>query len=90
MKQQDILKTLDTLYTKVLEGIPPKKEAVVPMAERYLQKSASIDDAALALINSHLNKFMQGDKAYYSAVNKWWRWRRRWLVFGKHKGQCTC
>lgn len=56
MKQQDILKTLDTVYAKVLEGIPPKKEAIVPLAERYLQKSGSVDEAAMALINNHLNK----------------------------------
>lgn len=56
MKQQDILKTLDTVYAKVLEGIPPKKEAIVPMAERYLRKNGSVDEAAMALINSHLNK----------------------------------
>lgn len=56
MKQQDILKALDTLYEKVLEGIPPKKEAVVPMAERFLKKNASVDEAAMALINNHLNK----------------------------------
>ena len=56
MKREDIIKTLDHLYTKALEGIPPKKEAVVPMAERYLRNGASIDDAAMDLINSQLGK----------------------------------
>ncbi len=56
MKREEILKTLDTLYDKVLQGMPPKREGAVAMAERYLKKNGSVDDAALDLITDHINK----------------------------------
>ena len=56
MKREEILNTLDALYDKVLLGLPPKREGAVAMAERYLRKNDSVDDAALALINDQINK----------------------------------
>ena len=50
MKREEILNTLDSLYDKVLQGVPPKREGAVAMAERYLRKNDSVDDAALDLI----------------------------------------
>ena len=54
MKQEQIMELLDTLYEKVLQGLPPKKEGAVAMAERYLRKGDSTDDAAMLLINTQL------------------------------------
>ena len=56
MKREEILNTLDALYDKVLRGLPPKREGAVAMAERYLRKNDSVDDAALDLITDHMSK----------------------------------
>lgn len=56
MKREEILKTLDTLYDKVLQGLPPKREGAVAMAERYLRKNSSVDEAALDLITDQIAK----------------------------------
>ena len=56
MNRETIMNTLDALYAKALEGLPPKKEAAVPMAARYMKNADSIDDAAMSLINSQLRK----------------------------------
>ena len=56
MKREEILNTLDSLYDKVLQGVPPKREGAVAMAERYLRKNPSVDEAALDLITDHINK----------------------------------
>ena len=56
MKREEWMRLLDSLYAKVLEGVPPKKEGAVAMAERYLRKNRSLDDAAMDLINSQLRK----------------------------------
>lgn len=56
MKREELMSLLDSLYDKVLEGIPPIREGAVSMAERYLRKNRSLDDAAMDLINSQLRK----------------------------------
>ena len=56
MKREEILNTLDAIYEKVLRGMPPKRESAVAMAERYLRKYDSVDDAAVELINDHIGK----------------------------------
>ena len=56
MKREELLNTLDALYEKVLKGLPPKRESAMALAERYLNKSNSIDDAAMNLINDMLSK----------------------------------
>lgn len=56
MNREEILNTLDALYDKVLRGLPPKREGAVAMAERYLRKNDSVDDAAMALINDHIGR----------------------------------
>ena len=56
MKREEILNTLDSLYDEVLQGVPPKREGAVAMAERYLRKNPSVDEAALDLITDHINK----------------------------------
>ena len=50
------MNTLDILYDKVLQGMPPKREGAVAMAERYLKKNGSVDEAALDLITDHITK----------------------------------
>ena len=56
MKREEILNTLDALYDKVLQGVPPKREGAVAMAERYLRKNDSVDEAALDLITDHISR----------------------------------
>ncbi|MBQ3257953.1 MAG: EcsC family protein [Oscillospiraceae bacterium] len=56
MKREEIMNTLDILYDKVLQGMPPKREGAVAMAERYLKKNGSVDEAALDLITDHITK----------------------------------
>ena len=55
MKREEILNTLDALYDKVLRGAPPKREGAAAMAERYLKKNPSVDEAAVDLITDHIN-----------------------------------
>jgi len=56
VKREEIMNTLDTLYDKVLQGMPPRREGAVAMAERYLKKNGSVDEAALDLITDHISK----------------------------------
>ena len=56
MKQEEILQTLDRLYSLVLDGIPHVTVPVVELAEKYHRRSNSVDDAAMRLINSQLHK----------------------------------
>ena len=56
MNREELMNTLDALYDKVLKGLPPKRETAVAMAERYLRKNHSVDDAAMDLINDQLGR----------------------------------
>ena len=54
MKQEEIMQTLDKLYSLVLDGIPHVSAPVVELAEKYRRKSDNVDDAAMKLINAQL------------------------------------
>lgn len=58
MKQENIMQTLDRLYALVLDGIPHVSAPVVDWAEKLLKRSGNVDDAAMRIINSQLNKSM--------------------------------
>lgn len=56
MKQQDMMKNLDKIYGLVVDGIPHMAEPVTELAEKYLRKSASVEEAAIKLINAQIAK----------------------------------
>ena len=56
MKQQDMMNNLDKIYGLVVDGIPHVAEPVTQLADKYVRKSRSVDEAAVKLINAQIAK----------------------------------
>lgn len=54
--QEDIMKLLDSCYEKCLNGIPKVSPSVENMAEDYLQKHKTKDDACRAMLRNQIVK----------------------------------
>lgn len=56
MTQEDIMKLLDSCYEKCLNGIPKVSPSVEDMAEDYLQKHKTRDEACKAMLRNQIVK----------------------------------
>lgn len=56
MTQEEILNLLDSLYQKVIDGIPKVSPSIDQLAENYLQKSPRLDQAINKFISYQLAK----------------------------------
>ena len=56
MNQQDLMNGLDKIYGLVVEGIPHVTPPITVLAEKYLQKGNSVEEAAIKLINAQIAK----------------------------------
>lgn len=56
MTQEDIMKLLDSCYEKCLNGIPKVSPSVEDMAEDYLQKHETRDEACKAMLRNQIVK----------------------------------
>ena len=56
MKQQDMMNNLDKIYGLVVDGITHVAEPVTQLADKYVRKSRSVDEAAVKLINAQIAK----------------------------------
>ena len=54
--QEDIMKLLDTCYDKCLNGIPKISPSVAEMANDYLKKHETVDDACRAMLKNQIAK----------------------------------
>lgn len=54
--QEDIMKLLDSCYEKCLNGIPKISPSVAEMADDYLKKHETIDDACRAMLKNQIAK----------------------------------
>ena len=54
--QEDIMNLLDTCYGKVLDGIPKVSPSVEEMANEYLAKYKTVDEAMKAMIKNQIIK----------------------------------
>ena len=54
--QEDVMKLLDSLYEKALDGIPYVSKSIPDMAEEYLSKYTDIEQAANAMIRNQVLK----------------------------------
>lgn len=56
MTQEEILNLLDSLYQKVIDGIPKVSPSIDQLAENYLQKSPRLDQAINKFISYQIAK----------------------------------
>lgn len=56
MTQEDIMKLLDSCYEKCLNGIPPISPSVAEMANDYLKKHETVDEACKAMLRNQIAK----------------------------------
>lgn len=56
LSQEDIMKLLDSCYTKVLDGVPHVSPPVEIMASDYLQKHGTPEEACKAMIRNQIIK----------------------------------
>lgn len=56
MNQQQLMNSLDKIYSLVLDGIPHVSEPITEFAEKYLRKGGNVDEAAAKLINAQIAK----------------------------------
>lgn len=56
LSQEDIMGLLDTCYTKCLDGIPKVSPSIEDMANDYLSKHASTEDACKAMLKNQITK----------------------------------
>lgn len=54
--QEDIMKLLDSCYDKCLNGIPKISPSVAEMANNYLKKHETVDDACRAMLKNQIAK----------------------------------
>ncbi len=54
--QEDIMKLLDSCYDKCLNGIPQISPSVAEMANNYLKKHETVDDACRAMLKNQIAK----------------------------------
>lgn len=54
--QEDIMKLLDSCYDKCLNGIPKISPSVAEMANDYLKKHETVDDACKAMLRNQIAK----------------------------------
>lgn len=56
LSQEDVMGLLDTCYTKCLDGIPKVSPSIEDMANDYLSKYASTEDACKAMLKNQITK----------------------------------
>lgn len=56
LSQADMMKLLDSLYSKCIQGIPMISSPIEKMADDYLQHNATVEDAAKDMINKQVIK----------------------------------
>ena len=56
MNQQDLMNSLDKIYGLVVDGIPHVAPPITVLAEKYLQKGNSVEEAAIKLMNAQIAK----------------------------------
>lgn len=56
LSQEDVMGLLDTCYTKCLDGIPKVSPSIEDMANDYLSKHASTEDACKAMLKNQITK----------------------------------
>ena len=54
--QEDIMKLLDSCYDKCLNGISQISPSVAEMANNYLKKHETVDDACRAMLKNQIAK----------------------------------
>lgn len=54
MKQEELMDKLDQLYGLVLDGIPHVSPPITQLAEKYLRKHPSVEQAAVKLIQTQI------------------------------------
>ena len=56
LSQEDVMGLLDTCYTKCMDGIPKVSPSIEDMANDYLSKYASTEDACKAMLKNQITK----------------------------------
>lgn len=56
LSQEDVMGLLDTCYTKCLDGIPKVSPSIEDMANDYLTKYDSTEDACKAMLKNQITK----------------------------------
>lgn len=56
LSQEEVMRLLDTCYTKCLDGIPKVSPSIEDMANDYLTKYASTEDACKAMLKNQITK----------------------------------
>ena len=56
MNQQDLMNSLDKIYSYVLDGIPHVSPPITVFAEKFLRKGGSVEEAAVKMINAQIAK----------------------------------
>ena len=56
LSQEEVMRLLDTCYTKFLDGIPKVSPSIEDMANDYLTKYASTEDACKAMLKNQITK----------------------------------
>lgn len=75
LSQEDVMGLLDTCYTKCLDGIPKVSPRIEDMANDYLIKYDSTEDACKAMLKNQITKmynFRGCDRiwwCYHNAIN---------------------